>query len=90
MTTGFGSSARSRTSVPGLSRDLVLTAPAGAYFTACKPGMVGDGIRADFEVTDSGEDTSPTGERGRARRRRERPLPGLRQGPDRAAGHQDQ
>ena len=46
---------------PGLSRDLVLTAPAGDYFTACKPGMVGDGIRADFEVTDSGEDTSPTG-----------------------------
>ena len=46
---------------PGISRDLVLTAPAGDYFTACKPGMVGDGIRADFEVTDSGEDTSPTG-----------------------------
>ena len=31
---------------PGLTRDLVLTAPAGAYFTACKPGMVGDGIRS--------------------------------------------
>jgi iron uptake system component EfeO len=46
---------------PGLSRDLVLTAPAGEYFTACKPGMVGDGIRSDFEVTDSGEDTSPSG-----------------------------
>jgi len=46
---------------PGLSRDLVLTAPAGQYFTACKPGMVGEGIRAEFEVTDSGEDTAPTG-----------------------------
>ena len=39
---------------PGLSRDLVVIAPEGKYFTACKPGMVGDGIRAGFEVTDSG------------------------------------
>ena len=30
--------------------------PAGDYFTACKPGMVGDGIRATFTVSDSGED----------------------------------
>jgi len=37
---------------PGLSRTLVvqLTEP-GTYQTACKPGMVGDGIRADFTVT---------------------------------------
>lgn len=47
---------------PGLTRDLVLTAPAGKYYTACKPGMVGDGIRADFTVTDSGEEVGPTGE----------------------------
>ena len=47
---------------PGLTRDLVLTAPAGAYFTACKPGMVGDGIRDSFTVTDSGEPVGPTGE----------------------------
>ena len=47
---------------PGLTRDLVLTAPTGTYFTACKPGMVGDGIRADFTVTDSGEPVGPTGE----------------------------
>ena len=47
---------------PGLSRDLVLTAPPGSYFTACKPGMVGDGIRGDFTVTDSGEDVGPKGE----------------------------
>jgi iron uptake system component EfeO len=36
---------------PGLSRDLVVIAPEGNYFTACKPGMVGDGIRAAFAVT---------------------------------------
>jgi len=44
---------------PGLSRDLVVAAPPGSYFTACKPGMVGDGIRAAFSVTDSGEDLTP-------------------------------
>lgn len=36
---------------PGLSRDLVVSAPEGQYFTACKPGMVGDGIRSAFTVT---------------------------------------
>lgn len=36
---------------PGLTRDLTVTAPEGKYFTACKPGMVGDGIRGDFTVT---------------------------------------
>jgi iron uptake system component EfeO len=37
---------------PGLQRKLVvqLTDP-GKYQTACKPGMVGDGIRGDFTVT---------------------------------------
>ncbi len=37
---------------PGLQRKLVvqLNEP-GKYQTACKPGMVGDGIRADFVVT---------------------------------------
>lgn len=40
---------------PGLTRNLVVTAPAGKYTTACKPGMQGDGIRAGFEVTESGE-----------------------------------
>lgn len=42
---------------PGLTRNLVVTAPAGKYTTACKPGMQGDGIRAAFEVTDSGNKT---------------------------------
>jgi iron uptake system component EfeO len=44
---------------PGLTRDLVLQAAPGSYFTACKPGMVGDGIRAQFAVTDSGETLAP-------------------------------
>ena len=37
---------------PGLSRKLIvqLTEP-GTYQTACKPGMVGDGIRSDYKVT---------------------------------------
>ncbi|HAP77239.1 MAG TPA: PbrT family lead (Pb2+) uptake porter [Acidimicrobiaceae bacterium] len=47
---------------PGLTRQLVVTAGPGSYFTACKPGMVGDGIRAPFTVTDSGEPVGPTGE----------------------------
>ncbi len=46
---------------PGLTRDLVLTAAPGKYFTACKPGMIGAGIRADFTVTDSGKDVSIKG-----------------------------
>jgi iron uptake system component EfeO len=38
---------------PGLTRNLTLTAEAGTYVTACKPGMKGAGIRGDFVVTDS-------------------------------------
>jgi iron uptake system component EfeO len=40
---------------PGITRNLVVEASPGSYFTACKPGMVGDGIRAPFTVTDSGK-----------------------------------
>ena len=47
---------------PGLSRNLVVQAGPGKYFTACKPGMVGDGIRADFTVTDSGTKFEPVGD----------------------------
>jgi iron uptake system component EfeO len=37
---------------PGLQRKLIVQLPeAGTYKTACKPGMVGDGIRGDFTVT---------------------------------------
>jgi iron uptake system component EfeO len=39
---------------PGITRKLVVKAKPGTYKTACKPGMVGEGIRADFTVTDSG------------------------------------
>jgi iron uptake system component EfeO len=45
---------------PGLTRDLVLQAAPGKYFTACKPGMAGDGIRAEFTVSDSGETLAPS------------------------------
>jgi iron uptake system component EfeO len=39
---------------PGLTRDLIVEVPdGGTYTTACKPGMVGDGIRAPFTVTGS-------------------------------------
>ena len=36
---------------PGLSRDLTVELTAADYQTACKPGMVGEGIRGDFTVT---------------------------------------
>ena len=36
---------------PGLSRDLVVDLPEGTYEGACKPGMVGDGIRETLTVT---------------------------------------
>jgi iron uptake system component EfeO len=39
---------------PGITRNLVIQAAPGTYFTACKPGMEGDGIRSEFTVTDSG------------------------------------
>ena len=39
---------------PGLSRQMIVEVPdGGTYTTACKPGMVGDGIRAPFTVTGS-------------------------------------
>lgn len=37
--------------VPGLTRDLIAELPAGTYETACKPGMVGKGIRNPLKVT---------------------------------------
>jgi iron uptake system component EfeO len=41
---------------PNLNRELTVKAPAGQYVTACKPGMTGEGIRADFTVTESDEE----------------------------------
>src|SRR3954468_23643038 len=37
---------------PGLTRQLIVEVPDGGTYTpACKPGMIGDGIRAPFNVT---------------------------------------
>jgi len=41
---------------PNLDRELTVNAPAGSYVTACKPGMKGEGIRADFTVTESDDE----------------------------------
>lgn len=41
---------------PNLTKTLTVTVPEGDYVTACKPGMVGEGIRAGFQVTSSDED----------------------------------
>ena len=38
---------------PGLSRELRVELPAGTYQTACKPGMIGTGIRAALTVSGS-------------------------------------
>ncbi|ADD45315.1 iron uptake system protein EfeO [Stackebrandtia nassauensis] len=40
---------------PGNTRELIVELPAGKYETACKPGMVGDGIRGKFTVTGKAE-----------------------------------
>ncbi|WP_055478696.1 iron uptake system protein EfeO [Sphaerimonospora mesophila] len=37
--------------VPGLTRDMVVELPPGLYETACKPGMIGKGIRNPLKVT---------------------------------------
>ncbi|MEV4756829.1 iron uptake system protein EfeO [Micromonospora sp. NPDC049559] len=39
--------------VPGVSRELRVELPAGTYQTACKPGMIGNGIRGAFKVSGS-------------------------------------
>ena len=38
---------------PGLSRELHVELPAGTYETACKPGMIGKGIRGPLKVDGS-------------------------------------
>jgi iron uptake system component EfeO len=37
--------------VPGLTREVIAELPAGTYETACKPGMVGKGLRNALKVT---------------------------------------
>jgi iron uptake system component EfeO len=46
---------------PGITRELVMKVEAGNYLTACKPGMTGDGIRAPFAVSESGEQQGSAG-----------------------------
>ncbi|MEU7145014.1 iron uptake system protein EfeO [Nocardia sp. NPDC046473] len=47
---------------PGLTRQLIVSVPdPGKYQTACKPGMVGDGIRHDFTVTGEAQKRDETG-----------------------------
>ncbi|MDO9495854.1 MAG: iron uptake system protein EfeO [Nocardioides sp.] len=47
---------------PHITRPLTASVPAGTYVTACKPGMTGDGIRADFTVTESDEEVEVSGD----------------------------
>ncbi|MFC0448286.1 iron uptake system protein EfeO [Rhodococcus jostii] len=48
---------------PGLTRQLIVSLPdAGKYQLACKPGMVGNGIRQEFTVT--GDSMSASDESG--------------------------
>ncbi|AWS43185.1 iron uptake system protein EfeO [Streptosporangium sp. 'caverna'] len=44
--------------VPGLTRDVIVELPAGTYEAACKPGMIGKGIRNPLTV--SGQHTPLT------------------------------
>ena len=47
---------------PGLQRKLVVTLnEPGTFQTACKPGMIGDGIRGDFTVTGDAVTTNAEG-----------------------------
>ncbi len=46
---------------PGLTRELVAQVNPGTYWTACKPGMVGDGIRTELTVTGAAPDNTSAG-----------------------------
>lgn len=46
---------------PGTSGTLTTQLAAGDYYTACIPGLVGEGVRAKFTVTDSGKTIKATG-----------------------------
>lgn len=48
---------------PGITRSLVVRVGPGSYVAACKPGMVGDGIRTPLAVTDSGADVAGDADR---------------------------
>ncbi|GAA1650822.1 iron uptake system protein EfeO [Georgenia ruanii] len=44
---------------PGTSYDLAVDLPAGSYVLACKPGMVGEGIRTELVVSGEGRQEDP-------------------------------
>jgi len=46
---------------PGTSASMTVAVQPGDYVTACIPGLVGEGVRAPFTVTDSGADVTPAG-----------------------------
>ncbi|TDT64492.1 iron uptake system protein EfeO [Frigoribacterium sp. PhB116] len=46
---------------PGTSASMTVAVQPGDYVTACIPGLVGEGVRAPFTVTDSGADVTPVG-----------------------------
>lgn len=46
---------------PGTAGTLTTQLAAGDYFTACIPGLVGEGVRNKFTVTDSGKSITATG-----------------------------
>ena len=62
---------------PSTTRTLSVELKAGTYEGVCKPGMVGDGIKAPFTVSG----TAGGAERGPEARRRGRQLQGLRAEP---------
>ena len=70
---------------PGLTRELHVELPAGTYETACKPGMIGKGIRGALTVTGSAAPLTDDAKLAAGHRE----LPALRQEPDRRAAGQD-
>ncbi|GLW06429.1 lipoprotein [Microtetraspora sp. NBRC 13810] len=48
--------------VPGLTRDVIVELPPGAYEAACKPGMVGNGIRSALKVSGTAQPLSADAE----------------------------
>ena len=74
---------------PALNRQLVVNAPAGKYVTACKPGMKGEGIRADFTVTESDEAVQVSADDQELIDAGAAELRGVRAGPVRPAAGED-
>ncbi|MBD8726506.1 iron uptake system protein EfeO [Frigoribacterium sp. CFBP 13707] len=46
---------------PGTTASITVAVQPGDYYTACIPGLVGEGVRAPFTVTDSGTAVTPVG-----------------------------